>query len=45
MFPDDTVALDDEGFNDYLTSKFLKTAHLFNDIATAASINSYARDS
>jgi hypothetical protein len=39
MFPDDSVALDVEGFNDYLTSKFLKTAHLFNDIK-----NSYARD-
>ena len=37
MFPDDTVALDDEGFNDYLTSKFLKSAHLFNDITIAAS--------
>ena len=36
MFPDDTVAMDDEGFNDYFTSKFLKTAHLFNDITTAA---------
>ena len=37
VFPDDTVSMDNAGFNEYLTSKFLKTAHLFNDIKTAAS--------
>ena len=37
MFPDDTVPLDDIGFEGYLNTKFLKSSHLFSDIKTAVS--------
>jgi hypothetical protein len=37
MFSDQTVPLDDAGFDAYLNTKFLKSAHLFSDIKTAVS--------
>ena len=37
MFSDDPVPLDDAGFDVYLNTKFLKSAHLFSDIKTAVS--------
>ncbi len=37
MYSDQTVPLDDAGFDAYLNTKFLKSAHLFSDIKTAVS--------
>ena len=37
MYSDQNVPLDDAGFDAYLNTKFLKSAHLFSDIKTAVS--------